>query len=59
MVGVIIDERVTVIIGRGVISGSWIWVAVCRFPVVRGVYREAINWGMDGEVMKDDRWRRD
>ena len=57
--GIIMDERVTVIIGRRITGGDWIWIVVYRLLVVRRVHREAISWGVDREIIKDNGWRRD
>jgi hypothetical protein len=55
----IMDGRVSVIIGQRVISGDWIQIVIYGLLVVREVHGKALNWAIDGEIMKDNRWRRD
>jgi hypothetical protein len=55
----IIDGRISVLIGKRIISSDQIQIVVYELLVIRKVHREAISWAIDGEIMKDNGWRRD
>jgi hypothetical protein len=57
--GMIMDGRISVLIGRRIISGDQIQIVVYGLLVIRKVHGEAISWAIDGEIMKDNGWRRD